>query len=190
MNKNLKENDGEISAKITKESGIKVRATYLFGFEGESKDEMKETMKFAKKLDTSFIQLGIITPFPGTPYFEQIKNKLNTHDWRRFTVCHQFIDYNFDIEKELSKLFLEFHLRPGYLWKSLKEDLNKSWTIKTLIYPILKLISGNKYDYLYPFKPNEWMKKSEDYWQKFILKNNITFEKNWYSNKPKVDVLS
>ena len=187
INKGIDENQGADAVRLVQKTGIFVRATYLFGFENESKEEIEKTYNFMKDLDTMFAQVGIITPFPGTPLFESWKNKLNTHDWRKFTITHQIIDSNVDLEREISKVFLKYVLRPSYLARTRKEKLNSSWTIRTIFYPMIKSITGNKHDFMYSFKPIKWLKKSDNYWKKYILTKNITFERCWNSNKPEIE---
>jgi len=178
MKKGITARDALDVAKLIEQNGIKARATFLFGFENQTKKELQETFDFAKKLNPTYVQFGIVTPFPGTPFFEDVKNKLKTHDWRKFTVAHELLDCDFDLEKELAKGFLKFYLRPKFLLKTIK--LDKSWTLKTLLYPLAKILTGNKHDIFYDFKKNEWVEKSEAYWSKFISKKNFSFEKTNY----------
>jgi anaerobic magnesium-protoporphyrin IX monomethyl ester cyclase len=188
INKGIEETEGADAVKLVQKAGILVRATYIFGFENETREEIEETYNFMKELDTMFIQVGIITPFPGTPLFERWKSKIKTHDWRKFTITHQLMDSEFDLEREISKVFLKYVLRPSYLLRTRKYKLNNSWTIKTIFYPLMKIITGNKYDYMYSFESNKWLKKSEQYWKNYILKKEITFESSWFYNRPKIEV--
>ena len=66
--------------------GIKVHLTFTFGLPGETRESIKKTIAFAKKLDPDSVQFSIVTPFPGTPYFEQLKakNMIATYDWDRY----------------------------------------------------------------------------------------------------------
>jgi anaerobic magnesium-protoporphyrin IX monomethyl ester cyclase len=189
INKGIKNVEGARAVEMVKRAGILVRATYLFGFENETKKEIYETYNFMKKMDTMFTQVGIITPFPGTPLFEKWKGMLNTHDWRRFTITHQLIGKDIDTEREISKIFLLYILRLSYLLRTRKENLNNSWTLKTLFYPFTKIITGNRYDFMYSFKNNKWLQKSEHYWRKYILVNNISFENYWHQKKAKIEIV-
>jgi len=189
VSKGINKNDAVQSIKLTLDSGILVRATYLFGFEDETKEKMRQTLDFAIENKSQFVQLGIITPFPGSPYFENIKHKMNTHDWRKLTVAHQFLDYGFDMERELAKIFIKFNFRPSYINMVGKLDINQSWGLITFIYPLTKVIAGSAIDCLYDFNPNKWCQTDEEYWQKYILKTDLTFEETWYYDKPKIDPL-
>lgn len=191
VNKGINKNDALKAIKIVQSADIFVRGTFLFGFEYETKEKMWQTLKFAMGTGVETVQLAIITPFVGSPFFEKMKHKLNTHDWRRFTVAHQLINYenDLDAEKELNRIFLRFNLRPKFLKLARQLKVKQFWTIGTLFYAFVKSIIGNKNDYLIDSYWNKWMNISEVYWQNYILKNDLTFEKNWYFDEPKIECL-
>ena len=71
---------------LTKTLGIKVHLTFIFGFSGENKETIKRTIAYGLSLDPDSIQFSILTPFPGTRLFEQLKQegKLLTYDWSKY----------------------------------------------------------------------------------------------------------
>ncbi|MDD5687890.1 MAG: radical SAM protein [Elusimicrobia bacterium] len=73
-------------AKMCAKYGIKSHATFSLGLPGETEKTIKETIKFANKLDVDTIQLSICTPFPGTKFFEEVKNQglLKSKDWQKY----------------------------------------------------------------------------------------------------------
>ena len=46
---------------------------------------MEKTLEFAKELNVDSVQFSITTPFPGTRYYYELKEKglLATEDWGR-----------------------------------------------------------------------------------------------------------
>ena len=46
-----------------------------FGLEGETKETMKQTFDFVKKLKPEFVTFGIVVPAPGTPFYETLAGK-------------------------------------------------------------------------------------------------------------------
>jgi radical SAM superfamily enzyme YgiQ (UPF0313 family) len=60
---------------ITKAAGIKVHLTFTFGLPGETKETIQKTIDYAISLDPESVQFSIITPFPGTRYYEELKEK-------------------------------------------------------------------------------------------------------------------
>lgn len=65
---------------------IKTHATFTFGLTGENRQTLHKTLEFAKSLDVDSVQFSITTPFPGTRYYDEIKEKgmLKTQRWQDY----------------------------------------------------------------------------------------------------------
>ncbi|MFA5356958.1 MAG: radical SAM protein [Candidatus Omnitrophota bacterium] len=61
-------------------SGIKTQAAFIVGLLGETGDDFKRTIDFAEGLDVDSIQVSIATPFPGTAFFDMLKEKEHLED--------------------------------------------------------------------------------------------------------------
>jgi radical SAM superfamily enzyme YgiQ (UPF0313 family) len=66
--------------------GILTHLTFTFGLPGETPQTLRRTIDFAKALNPDSIQFSITTPFPGTAYFDQLKQSghLLTETWERY----------------------------------------------------------------------------------------------------------
>ena len=76
IKKNLNLEDIEKAVVLAKKVGIKVGVFFILGLIGETKEEMKETIKYAyklKKLGANTFQFSIATPLYGTELYEQAK---------------------------------------------------------------------------------------------------------------------
>lgn len=85
-NKNLNLKTAIKNIKITKELGIKVHLTFTFGLPQETKKTINETIRLAIELDPDSVQFSITTPFPGTKFFDDMKNDNNiiSYDWKDY----------------------------------------------------------------------------------------------------------
>jgi radical SAM superfamily enzyme YgiQ (UPF0313 family) len=72
--------------KKCKKLNIWSHATYIIGLPGDRKEDIMKTLDFAVRLGTDSAQFSIATPFPGTPFFEMVKENgwLVTHDWTMY----------------------------------------------------------------------------------------------------------
>ncbi|MFC1666931.1 B12-binding domain-containing radical SAM protein [Candidatus Omnitrophota bacterium] len=61
----------------TKRLGIKTHLTFTFGLPGETKETIRRTIGLALKLDPVTVQFSITTPFPGTSFYKEMKEKGN-----------------------------------------------------------------------------------------------------------------
>ncbi|MFH1778051.1 MAG: radical SAM protein [Candidatus Omnitrophota bacterium] len=61
--------------RYTKKIGIKMHLTFTFGLDGETKETIQKTIKYAIELDPHSVQFSIATPFPGTRFYHEAKTK-------------------------------------------------------------------------------------------------------------------
>lgn len=110
------------------DAGIDIRAFFMFAFPGETVEDAKMTIEFAKTLDIDVAQFMVTTPYPGTPLWSMAheEGKLQMKDWENFTFyAPEGIPYIPEgrTEKEVletySRAFKEFYLRPRYFLRQL-----------------------------------------------------------------------
>ena len=67
-------------------NGISVQAGIIFGFDTDTKDIFKTTLKQCNHLGIDGATVSILTPLPKTPLYEQLKEegRLISNDWTYF----------------------------------------------------------------------------------------------------------
>jgi anaerobic magnesium-protoporphyrin IX monomethyl ester cyclase len=68
------------TVEMLKRNGLEIHASYILGALHDTVDTIHETIRFAKRLDTNVAQFCILTPYPGTAIYEQVKNRI--FKWR------------------------------------------------------------------------------------------------------------
>jgi len=113
------------SIEITKKVGIRTHAFYIIGLPWETEETLKQTLKFAKELDTDFFDFNIAYPLPGTEYYEMALkenlmegNPLTLGGYadamvRSYTLSAQ------DLIKWRKKMLWNLYLRPKYIVRTL-----------------------------------------------------------------------
>jgi radical SAM superfamily enzyme YgiQ (UPF0313 family) len=125
--KNLTVKKIEEQTAMLRYTKIKATGFFLLGYPGETAEDIKETIRFAKKLPLYRAQFNSFMPLPGSEVYGALKEKglLGDLEWRHFFV-HD-VTY---ISEELSrkklgrlrrKAYLEFYLRPKIMFKILGE---------------------------------------------------------------------
>lgn len=66
------------------ELGIATTAFYVIGFLQDTEESIEELIQFAVDLDSTYANFKILTPYPGTPQFKQLKPLVNETDWEKF----------------------------------------------------------------------------------------------------------
>ncbi|MBF0431651.1 MAG: B12-binding domain-containing radical SAM protein [Fibrobacteria bacterium] len=121
----------EEKVQLLNESGLQPSGFFIIGFPGETEDDIKETIRFAKSLKLKRAHFSNFLPLPGTAETARLleTGELKKPDWSQ--MHYSSVPYTpkgitpQQLKKLQRKAFLEFHLRPGIIFASLKEI--KSW---------------------------------------------------------------
>ncbi len=75
---------------IFHEYGIQVNASFVFGFDHDRPDVFDRTLAWAETNRIECATYHILTPYPGTPLFEQLEGegRLLHRDWRLYDTAH------------------------------------------------------------------------------------------------------
>lgn len=125
MKKGIRVEQAVRAIKWAKRVGIETVATFIIGMLGETKDEIKRTIRFAQKLNPDYAQFSIATPFPGTELFAKARERglIRTEDWSQYTVMKPIMATGKcsvkDLGKFISKAYRMFYLRPSYLLRQI-----------------------------------------------------------------------
>lgn len=125
MKKGITLKQAEDAVRVAKDVGVDVLTSFIIGFPGETCDEIDKTIDFSIKLNADYSQFSILTPFPGTPIYHELKEKnlIYTENWDQYTVLKSVIKYEKlglnkrMVERKLAKAYLKFYSRPKYLLK-------------------------------------------------------------------------
>lgn len=64
----------ETAVRETKRAGIRVTGYFMIGLPGETEETVKETMNFADRLKLHYVNWAVMTVYPGSPFYFDIKN--------------------------------------------------------------------------------------------------------------------
>jgi len=130
--------------KLAKKYGIQARASFMMGFPWESKGEIEKTIKFAKKLNADITYFQMLTPYPGTEVYNEMKQKnlIIKNDWNQY-IQHSIIGSEPIIKtmylnnKQLkllnNKAFIKIYLDPIYMIRRLRGIKNLTHFKRSMI---------------------------------------------------------
>jgi len=89
-NKQQTVEDIEEAIKRFHKYGIRIHGMFVFGGDGDTVETIHETVDFALKAHIDTVQLLMLTPLPGTTFFEKLENegRILTHDWSLYDGHH------------------------------------------------------------------------------------------------------
>lgn len=103
--------------KTIRKAGIDIHGMFVLGSDADTLETVGKTVKFAKKSKLFSAQFLILTPLPGTPFFEQLKRegRIFTDSWEFYDGHH--VVYQpakmsvLELQRESVKAFLQFYSR-------------------------------------------------------------------------------
>lgn len=89
------------------EAGITITGSFVLGLDSDTKEIFQQTLDFINKAHIDLPRFTINTPFPGTPFYKQMKeeNRIIENNWSNYDLHHVVIKpINMSVE-ELQKGF-------------------------------------------------------------------------------------
>ena len=78
------------AARVLRRNRIGIHGMFVLGFDEDDWTSVKETVKFAKRSRLSTTQFLILTPLPGSEFYQRMSsdNRLLFHDWALYDAHH------------------------------------------------------------------------------------------------------
>jgi radical SAM superfamily enzyme YgiQ (UPF0313 family) len=113
----------------TKQSGIDTLGFFMFGYPGETKTTIEQTIDFALALPLDYAQFTVLLPFPETAIYEYYREQGMDDYWARYTLDptqEELIELlGTDVNRQQASMFVsqayrKFFFRPRIIWNRLK----------------------------------------------------------------------
>lgn len=125
--KRTKASEAKDVINLLRRYGIDTHASFIIGGIDETKEMVRDTIRFAKELMPEAAQFSILTPYPGTKLFEDVKERITTYDWDLYDCLHSVLTLDYltkkDVENLLKEAYLSFYFTPGRIIKGLISGL-------------------------------------------------------------------
>lgn len=125
-NKKQKVDDIVDCIKTLKKTDISIHGMFVLGGDTDDIETIRSTKKFAKRLGIHSVQFLMLTPLPGTPVFEDLKQqgRLLHTDWAKYDAHHAVFEPKlmtpFELHAETLKAMAGF-----YSWGTILKNLVK-----------------------------------------------------------------
>jgi len=89
---------------LIKEAGLPLTAYLMVGFPGETDEDLRQTIDFAKELNADYYSLSILAPYYGTEILSELEKsgiKLDKKHWEYFYHQSQEMILNHDLDPKL-----------------------------------------------------------------------------------------
>jgi radical SAM superfamily enzyme YgiQ (UPF0313 family) len=151
--------------KILKKNRIQVHGMFVFGFENDDQNIIKETIHFANRSHIQTVQFLILTPLPGTETFKKLKEakRIKFFDWTLYDAHHAvFETKNLTID-QLQRAQIKGHQSFYSIRQLFKRALRFEW------HQVLIGFYARHINRIWKRKNKTWLKVLE------LLKPNFNF---------------
>lgn len=120
-NKGITANDSLKAVRLLKKYSIDTWGSFIIGAFDETREMIKNTVRFAKMLDPKNVQFSILTPFPGTRLYEDAERMgiIQHKNWRYYDGAHAVMRTKYlkpeEIQRLLNEAYISFYIRPHRL---------------------------------------------------------------------------
>lgn len=127
MRKGATVSDSIVAVSYCKEVGLKTYGFFMIGFPWEDWSHLQQTKKLIFDLNCDFIEVHIANPYYGTELNRLAAEKKLI---QKFNLGHDYFNDSSlgtekisiqELEKYRKSIILQFHLRPQYILKRLRE---------------------------------------------------------------------
>jgi hopanoid biosynthesis associated radical SAM protein HpnJ len=122
-----------------KKLGLVVHGDFIIGLPGETRESIRKTIDFAKRLDTETIQVSLAHPYPGTEFYDYVKkNNLITIDAMTDETGHQLPNIIYpgldrgELVEWVERFYGEYYFRPRVIWRVVRKAIFDSSERKRL----------------------------------------------------------
>jgi anaerobic magnesium-protoporphyrin IX monomethyl ester cyclase len=117
---------------ICRSLGIRTVAGFMVGFPEDTEESILSVLRYAKAVNPTFANFNIVTPYPGTEFYEQIKSQIATFDPQHYTVYTPVLKYKHLTSQQVAQLhakcWTSYYFRSRWLeanapvlWPSLRK---------------------------------------------------------------------
>ena len=153
LRKNQSVKTVEDSVKRIKAEGFKLLLYFTFGHPAETKETMRKTIDFAKRLNPDLVTFGVMTPVYGTEFYDYLeKNGYLDKSAKREdydTIKPPVFNYPWLSSEEIYRMsvkgYREFYLRPSFIFKRLLTTSSLAYDFNNFKMFFKQFILGTKH---------------------------------------------
>jgi radical SAM superfamily enzyme YgiQ (UPF0313 family) len=110
-----------------RELGIRTVAGFMIGFPEDTEKSIRYVLKYAKKVNPTYANFNIVTPYPGTEFFNEVRDQVADFDYTKYTVYTPVMKYKNLTVEQVSDLHAKCFTSYYFRWPYLKDNAHLLW---------------------------------------------------------------
>ncbi len=99
--------------------GVRVVSGFMIGFPEDTRETVRQVLRYAKQVNPFAANFNICTPYPGTHWMTEVSDQVASRDWSRYDVYTPNMKYQHLTTDEVTalheKCFTQYYFRWDYL---------------------------------------------------------------------------
>ncbi|HUY89799.1 MAG TPA: radical SAM protein [Pirellulales bacterium] len=98
--------------------GVRTVAGFMIGFPEDTRQSIISVLRYAHLVGPTFANFNVVTPYPGTKFFEQVKHEIADFDFSKYNVYTPVMKYRHLTREQVGELharcFVGYYFRSRY----------------------------------------------------------------------------
>ena len=99
----------------------------MIGFPDDTAASIRAVLRYAKRLNPTFANFNVVTPYPGTEFFDDVKEQIASFDFRRYNVYTPVLRYEHLTADTLQEWHAKCFIRYYFRWEWFRDHLPILW---------------------------------------------------------------
>jgi radical SAM superfamily enzyme YgiQ (UPF0313 family) len=107
--------------------GIRTVAGFMIGFPEDTEQSIRRVRDYAIALGPTFANFNVVTPYPGTAFHDQMRDRLGAADYGRLDVYTPMLRCDHLTQERIEQLLAGCFRRYYFRWQYLRENASLLW---------------------------------------------------------------
>lgn len=99
--------------------GVRTVAGFMIGFPEDTANSIQSVLKYAKAVGPTFANFNVVTPYPGTEFFNEVREEIADFDFTKYSVYTPVMKYRHLTAEQVAELharsFISYYFRSRWL---------------------------------------------------------------------------
>jgi radical SAM superfamily enzyme YgiQ (UPF0313 family) len=110
-----------------RELGIRSVAGFMIGFPEDTAASIRSVLAYARKLNPTFANFNIVTPYPGTPFYRENQDQISSASFTKYNMYTPVMKYEHLTHEEVLALHAKCFTNYYFRWPYLQGNLHLLW---------------------------------------------------------------
>lgn len=114
---------------LCRELGIRTVAGFMLGFPEDTVNSIYGVLRYAKRVGPTYANFNVVTPYPGTEFFNQVKDDIANFDYTQYSVYTPLMKYRHLTTEQVARLHSKCFTSYYFRWDYLRNNAHVLWPV-------------------------------------------------------------